>query len=172
VPLKRILKLIASVVFLGGMDFWLWPELFTEKISFFNNQTGEIQSRQPDFDKVRLYFDDFFDQWHTSHCFDAQTCDFHMFVVTYFCYMVGTMAGCGVLSSSAMPRFGIVLSGTTGSLFNVYHSYIVRGRFLPPDSLVMWGAQFGSLAGPSLYACMAYLLETPNHAPIVVASQP
>lgn len=170
-PIRRLVELFGSIILFGGLDFWLWPEIFTEKITFFNNQTGAIIVKEPDFTQVHLYLDDFFDQWHTSKCFLTQTCDFDMFLITYLTYTMATMGGCIILSSPAMPRLGIVLSSMAGSFFNIFHSYVVRGRFLPPDSLVMWGAQFGSLCGPSFYSCFAYLLENPQAQPMVVAHQ-
>ena len=169
ISLGKLCKFWAGVMVVAAADFWLWPQIFTEKITVYDNQTQTVTVKQADFEQVRLYLDDFFDQWHTSSCFGQNDCDFIMFLVTYATYTTACFVSCIVVTASHMPRFGIVLSGITGTFFNVFHSYIVRGRYLPPDSLVMWGAQFGSVCGPSFYSCAAYLLEAPRSDPIVLA---
>lgn len=133
----------------------------------YDNQTNTVVEQQPDFERVRLYMDDFFDQWHTSSCFKTQDCDFIMFLLVYVLFTLSSVSTCAMLH--AMPRGCMSFSIGFGSVMNIFHSYVVRGRFIQPDSLVLWGAQFGIFSGTTTWGCICYICETNKEPMRIVA---
>ena len=150
------------------MDWWLWPQFMSKEITYAHNQTAEIMRREPEFDQVRQYLDDFFEQWHTSNCFNEMNCNFGMFIAVYAFFSCVSVLSCA--SMHCMPRGCMSLAFIYGSVFNIYHSYVCRGRFLKPDSLVMWGAQFGVVTGVTTWGCLCYICEYGKPAPQRIAN--
>lgn len=164
--------LITTKTFIVGTalalaDYWLWPQLNSERLVEFDNITQTVVHRDQDFELMYANMDDFFDQWDTHACIQnfEMNCNFYIFIATYLLYTFGTFMLCLALHSA--PRFGLTVAVLSGSSFNLYHQYIVRGRFVAPDSLGLWGAQFGSFTGPTLWGCLCFLCETPPSPPMV-----
>ena len=107
---------VGSVVALA--DYWLWPQLNSERLVFFDNTTQSVVHREQDFELMRSNMDDFFDQWNTQACFrDFQfNCNFYIFIATYGLYTVGTFLSCLAIHSA--PRFGLSFSVMSGSTFS------------------------------------------------------
>ena len=155
-------KLSAFTAVVGALDYWLWPQLNSARLLVIDNSTQELMAIDSNKESVEDYLDDFFDQWHTNECLHDQNymCEFHLFLATYGLFGLGTFTICAMMHK--LPRFGLAYAIFDGTFFNVFHQYIVRGRYLPPDSLALWGAQFGTFSGPTLWGCLCFMCETDN----------
>uniref|UniRef100_A0A6C0KBS5 Uncharacterized protein n=1 Tax=viral metagenome TaxID=1070528 RepID=A0A6C0KBS5_9ZZZZ len=164
-------KLSALTGFVGTLDYWLWPQLNSERLMQYNNITGVVAPIQPSNEQMKLYLDDFFDQWHTQECLNSGKlqCEFYLFLATYALYGMGTFAICAMMHK--MPRFGLAYAIADGSFYNVFHQYVVRGRFVAPDSLALWGAQFGTLSGPTLWGCLCFMCDSESHPVVTTVAQ-
>lgn len=156
----------------AALDYWLWPQLNSERLVSFDNATLAVVKAEPDFVIMRENMDDFFEQWDTGACIEnfQLNCDFYIFLATYCLYSFSTFMTC--LSLHPMPRYGIGVSIFAGSIFNMFHQYVVRGRFVNPDPLALWGAQFGTLTGPTTWGCICFMCETAPAAPVVTLNAP
>lgn len=165
--LKAVCRTFTFYAAVASLDFWLWPQMFTEKLMYYDNQTQMLVQQRPDFEHVRSYIDDFFDQWHTNTCYTTQDCDFIMFLMVYVLFSMSSVSTCAMLQE--MPRGCMSFSVGFGTIMNIFHSYIVRGRFIQPDSLVLWGAQLGILSGTTTWGCICYVCETIKEPVRIVA---
>ena len=110
-------KLSALTGFVGTLDYWLWPQLNSERLMQYNNITAVVAPIQPSNEQMKLYLDDFFDQWHTQECLHSGElqCEFYLFLATYALYGMGTFAICAMMHK--MPRFGLAYAIADGSFF-------------------------------------------------------
>lgn len=164
------LGLIGTLV--AALDYWLWPQLNSERLTSFDNSTSTVVTATADYELMRTQMDDFFDQWNTKTCINdfELNCNFYFFMITYCLYSFSTFLSCLTLHS--IPRYGIGFSIFAGSSFNLFHQYVVRGRFVQPDALALWGAQFGTLTGPTTWGCICFMCETGPASSVVTLTPP
>lgn len=170
VPVKNFFKFVMAMFVMGAMDFWLWPQMnYEDTITVHGNLTS-IPSKEVQWQSVSLYLDDFFDQWHTDNCFKTLDCEFINSLVLFGCYSFISIMS--VMMNYTIPRFGIGISIFAGSVIVVWHNYVVRGRFKPPESLSLWSSELGVLFGPMLWGCLSFMCEESKSGVVLAANNP